>query len=111
LRKIFQHLDILRSALDLMEDHLPTRDAGPGNRFTDCSICGYCLSNHGASAAEHATFVDVTMGGEPCKWLRAIAELSAWIRVEEEIEANRPAVAPVTLARARELLRSLEARP
>ena len=83
------HLDILRSALDLMEDHLPTRDAGPGNRFTDCSICGYCVSNRSASAAEHATFVDTTMGGEPCKWLRAIAELSAWIRVEEEIENAR----------------------
>ena len=83
------HLDILRSVLDLMEDHLPTRAAGPGDRFTDCAICGYCVSNRGASAEEHAVYEDKVCGDGPCKWLRAVAELSAWIRVEEEIEEAR----------------------
>lgn len=82
-------LDILRDALDLMEDYLPTVPAGPGDRWTDCAVCGYVLSNPGSDAAGHAEHDDQRTGRGKCRWLRAVAELQAWVRVEERLEEER----------------------
>ena len=84
------HLEILRDALDMLKAH-PPRDVRGGDRphsgEVDCAECGFPLTG-AAPGLSHDTYVH-HLSRKPCQWVRAVAELEAWIRVEEEIEQAR----------------------
>lgn len=82
------HLDILRDVLRILEDDPPIyeRDRDRGYR---CGACGFDLGRAACNnkTSEHTThqnhFTNLL-----CPWIRAVAELEAWIRVEEEIQSK-----------------------
>jgi hypothetical protein len=87
------HLDILRNALDMMREYQPTREDVHGQGLSDCAECGFPLDgNVSPNAGPHSQEDPHHLYRGRCKWLVAVAELEAWVRVEEEIEASRPEI-------------------
>jgi hypothetical protein len=85
------HLDILRDTLGLLREHNPTFVRNECER-TDCAVCGFPLSGGPIrSDLEHSTFREWPTS-PPCSWIRAIAELEAWIAVEEKLAEARESV-------------------
>jgi len=82
------HLDILRDVLNLMEEHLPTREDWHQQGYRDCSVCGCPLTGPVVPGVQHSTY-EHDYRKEPCAWLRAVAELQAWVRVESKLEEEQ----------------------
>ncbi len=79
------HLDILRGALEVLEAHQPTVDDCHGNGYHDCAVCDFPLDgNVSPKMGKHGTYQGRFNTG-PCAHLRAVAELQAWVRVEETL--------------------------
>lgn len=80
------HLEILRDALELLKLYQPTRETRRGDY--DCAECGFPLTgNVSQNVGKHGEFKD-RITGSACAHVRAVAELSAWVRVEEQLAAE-----------------------
>lgn len=84
------HLDILKSALEMLETHQPIHKIsyrGCDTGDSDCADCGFPLTGYVKPGLKHNTYLN-RYTKQPCNWLRSVAELQAWIRVEESIECK-----------------------
>lgn len=110
------HLDILRGALELLEEQ-PTVEVtrrGCTTGDLDCGACGFPLTGSiDPRVGTHSAPTGVARVTRPCPHLRAVAELSAWVRVEEQLERERedaedaPSVPPETSPLVRTLIAKL----
>ncbi len=83
------HLDILKDVLRRLEENQPTI-AGPNDQgYLDCADCGFPLNGYVKPGLKHSTFKVRSSSVAGCGHLRAIAELQAWIRVEERLDQER----------------------
>jgi len=80
------HLDIIRDVLRMMENYQPTVDGPNDQGYLDCAECGFPLNGNVKPGLLHSTFKDHLSHVAGCNWLRGIAELQAWVRVEERLE-------------------------
>lgn len=82
------YLDILRDALELMKEHQPVAEVtmrGCTTGDLDCGECGFPLTGNVKSELKHSTYRSYH-SKQKCKWIRSVAELEAWVRVEEQIK-------------------------
>jgi len=85
------HLDILRDALEILKKHQPVSEVtrrGCTTGELDCAECGFPLNGNVKPGVKHATYIG-RLRYESCKYVRAIAELESWIRVEDKILADK----------------------
>ncbi len=82
------HLEILKDVLDLLEDNQPVYEVSRMSCLTgdlDCRECGFPLTGNVKYDLRHATYKN-NKYARPCRYIRAIAELRAFIQVENELE-------------------------
>lgn len=87
------HLEILEDALSILKQHPPRahvfrRSCDTGE--VNCGVCGFPLTGHVRPGLEHATYRGDKLN-PPCRWVRAVAELEAWIAVEEKLAQEQRA--------------------
>jgi hypothetical protein len=83
------HLDVLKDVLRLLEDNQPTVNGPNDQGYLDCAECGFPLNGNVKPGLVHRTFKDHLARVAGCDHLRAVAELQAWVRVEEQLEHER----------------------